>query len=62
MRPVGKVNLFKDRDGFTYPYPERSCDRCLKYPCFSDMDKLFCNFAKYGCVNFDDVNTFHGYK
>lgn len=57
-----KVNIFKDRDGFTYAHPERSCTRCLNYPCIEKMDTLFSDFAKYGCINFDDINTFRGSK
>lgn len=55
-----KVNIFKDKDGFTYSHPERSCERCLKYPCIDRMETLLSDFAKYGCVNYDDVNTFRG--
>lgn len=57
-----KVNIFKDRDGFTYSHPERSCKRCLNYPCVEQMDSLLSDFAKYGCVNYDDINAFHGNK
>lgn len=48
----------KDRDGFSYKHPERSCKRCLKYPCLENMDVLKSDFAKYGCKNFDDSNVF----
>lgn len=57
-----KINIFKDKDGFTYQHPERSCNRCLNYPCIDNMDKLLSDFAKYGCIHFDDVNTFRGSK
>ena len=56
--PVGKVN-YKDPNGLTYKHPERSCKRCLKYPCITNMDKLYRDFAKYGCKHFDDMNVFH---
>ena len=55
-----KVNIFKDSDGFTYAHPERSCKRCLNYPCLENMDTLRSDFAKYGCVNFNDINIFRG--
>ncbi len=50
--------IFKDPDGFYYKFPERSCKRCLKYPCINNMDNLKSDFAKYGCKNWDDMNTF----
>ena len=56
--PVGKVN-YKDPNGLTYKHPERSCKRCLKYPCIANMDKLYSDFDKYGCKYFDDMNVFH---
>ena len=55
--PIGKVN-YKDPNGLTYKHPERSCKRCLKYPCIANMDKLYSDFAKYGCKNWSDSNTF----
>ena len=56
--PVKKV-IFKDENGFHYRFPERSCDRCLKYPCVDDMQILKGNFAKYGCENWVDSNIFN---
>lgn len=50
------INIFKDEDGFTYRYPERSCKSCLKYPCIPDMDTLLSDFAKYGCFDYYDFN------
>lgn len=53
----------KDKDGFHYKYPDRSCiNRCIKYPCVNGMDTLKCNFAAYGCKNYEDVNTFNVWK
>jgi hypothetical protein len=49
---------FKDKDGFHYKFPERSCTRCRKYPCIANMEQLKGDFAKYGCVNFLDENYF----
>lgn len=53
---------FKDKNGFHYKHPERSCVRCKNYPCLEDMDRLLGNFAAYGCRNFEDVNTFDVWK
>lgn len=55
--PISEV-MYKDKDGFHYKHPERSCNRCMKYPCLKDMDKLKSDFAKYGCVNYSDINIF----
>ena len=55
-----KINIFKDADGFTYAHPERSCERCTNYPCIEKMDELLSNFAKYGCVNYNDIFTLSG--
>ena len=50
--------MFRDKDGFHYKHPERSCKTCKKYPCVTNMNILKCDFAKYGCKNFEDINTF----
>lgn len=55
--PINSV-MFKDPDGFHYKHPERSCRNCSKYPCVENMENLKGNFAAYGCLNFDDINTF----
>lgn len=61
--PAAFEIILKDKDGFHYKYPDRSCVRsCMKYPCIADMDKLYCNFAAYGCRNYEDVNTFNMWK
>lgn len=49
---------FKDADGFHYKHPERSCERCLNFPCVNGQDKLKSNFAAYGCQNYSDSNKF----
>ena len=59
--PIAEI-MFKDKDGFHYKHPERSCMRCIKYPCIPDMDKLKGDFAKYGCKSWEDVNTFKKWK
>lgn len=55
--PTIKVE-FKDKDGLTYRHPERSCKKCLNYPCIEHMDKLYSDFAKYGCRNWSDSDIF----
>lgn len=50
--------IFKDKDNYHYKFPQRSCSRCLNYPCVPSIDKLKSDFAKFGCKNFADVNVF----
>jgi hypothetical protein len=52
------MNIFKDKDGLTYAHPERSCKRCLNYPCIENMDTLLSDFAKYGCIFWNDSSIF----
>jgi hypothetical protein len=54
--------MFKDKDGFHYKYPERSCKRCLNYPCLENMNVLKCDFAAYGCKMYEDINVFNKCK
>lgn len=54
--------MFKDKDGFHYKHPERSCKRCLNYPCLEKMDTLKGDYAKYGCVGWSDENVFDLWK
>ena len=49
---------FKDKDGFRYKHPERSCSRCTNYPCLPNMDILLGDLAAYGCTMYKDENTF----
>ena len=49
---------FKDKDGFRYKHPERSCKRCTNYPCLSNMDIFLGDFAAYGCTMYKDENIF----
>ncbi len=55
--PINEI-MFKDKDGFHYKHPERNCKNCKKYPCLNNMDKLYSNFAAYGCKMFEDINIF----
>ena len=59
--PIAEI-MFKDKDGFHYKHPDRSCSRCKKHPGVSNMDTLQGDFAKYGCKYFEDVNTFDTWK
>lgn len=51
-----KRNDKKERDsgGIIYKYPNRDCKECLNYPCFDGIDNLSCNFAKYGCQQYEE--------
>lgn len=59
--PNTKVT-FKDENGFHYKHPERSCKRCLNYPCIEGFDNLKGDCAKYGCIHYSDENVFNTWK
>ena len=39
----------KDKEGIIYKYPTRTCKQCKLYPCFTGIENMVCDFAKYGC-------------
>ena len=43
----------KDTDGKKFKFPDRDCKNCKRYKCLVNMDMLKCNFAKYGCRNYN---------
>lgn len=47
----GKV---RDSEGIILKYPDRDCKICINYPCFYGIDNLSCNFAKYGCQQYEE--------
>ena len=49
---------YNDGSDYTYRFPERSCKTCIKYPCIKDMQNYKSDFAKCGCINYADINTF----
>ena len=54
MKSKKKENEFlKDSQGITYKHPERTCKECLKYPCFEGIENMICDFAKYGCQQYE---------
>lgn len=55
---MSNIIMFKDKNGFHYKHPERSCKRCNKYPCLPNMKILLGDFAAYGCTMFEDSNIF----
>ena len=43
----------KDKWGIKYKYPDRTCKKCIRYPCFSgQVEVCKCDYAKYGCKNY----------
>ena len=46
-------NLEYSKDGVKYKHPERSCHSCSKYPCFDGIETKSCDFAKYGCIEYE---------
>lgn len=48
-------NVLKDSQGIIYKHPERTCKDCKKNPCMKGMETFVCDFAKYGCRQFEGV-------
>lgn len=44
-----KQKVKKDEFGVKIKYPDRTCKKCKKYPCFLGIEKCVSNFAAYGC-------------
>ena len=44
----------KDKFGIKLKFPDRTCKKCKKYPCFSEIKKCVSNFAAYGCIYYQD--------
>lgn len=55
---VANKITYTDKEGNIYKFPERSCKRCLNYPCLANMHLYKSDFAKYGCINYKDENIF----
>ena len=51
-----KEDVLRDAEGIKYKHPERTCLDCKKYKCFSGMENLTCDFAKYGCRQYESVS------
>ena len=49
---MNPLKIIRDKYGIKLKYPNRTCKKCKKYPCFMGIDKLSSDFAKYGCVYF----------
>ena len=47
---MNTVGITKDEYGVKIKYPNRKCEDCSRYPCFSGIEKCVSNFAKYGCT------------
>ena len=50
-------SLEKDKFGVKLKFPNRSCDSCKKYPCFSEIKKCSSNFAAYGCIYYEELGN-----
>lgn len=37
-----------------WKFPDRSCLKCTAYKCFYGQDAERCDFAKYGCRDYDE--------
>lgn len=55
---VSNKITYTNGEGYIYRFPERSCKRCINYPCLDGMSNYKSDFAKYGCINYKDCNFF----
>lgn len=46
----------KDKYGVKLKYPDRTCIKCNKYPCFDGINKCKSDFAKVGCKFWQNDN------
>lgn len=54
---VAKMNplkVKKDKYGVKLKFPDRSCQKCQKYPCFPEITKCSSDFAAYGCTYYKE--------
>lgn len=49
-----KLSIQKDEFGVKLKYPNRSCEKCKKYPCFPEITKCSSDFATYGCIYYKE--------
>jgi hypothetical protein len=52
------MKVVKDKFGVSLKKPNRTCKDCNRYPCFTGIDKCVSDFAKYGCINYEDRCSF----
>lgn len=50
-----KNDFLRDSQGISYKYPDRTCKKCLRYPCFEGIKNMICDFAKYGCREYESA-------
>ena len=55
---MNPIKIKKDKFGVKLRFPDRTCKSCRKYPCFEGIKKCSSDFAKYGCKDWSDSNTF----
>lgn len=50
------MSVVKDKFGVKLKFPDRSCKKCKRYPCFEGINNCVCDFASYGCNIYSDGN------
>ena len=53
-RKLIQQRVTRDKSGVVLKYPGRKCEDCKKYPCFAGMNRCLCNFAEYGCIEYEN--------
>lgn len=54
--------MSRDEFGVILKHPERTCTECIRYPCFIEIKRCCCDFARYGCFKFKKKNNDSTYK
>lgn len=47
------------RDDFNVilKFPDRTCKKCIRYPCFIGIENCCCDFSRYGCTQFKEKSV-----
>lgn len=48
------MSIIKDEFGIQLKYPDRDCKLCRRYPCMQNFEIFKCNFASYGCRDYNN--------
>lgn len=51
---MNPLKVKKDKYGVKLKFPNRSCQKCQKYPCFPEISKCSSDFAAYGCTYYKE--------
>jgi len=52
---MNSIKPKKDKYGIKLKFPNRTCKKCRKYPCFDGISKCLSDFAKHGCTYYSEL-------